>query len=338
MPGVLRWTEPSTPNGDVSDYELKITNCELPSDLPPGLGERGDEPVIRNSQFAIRNSQFAMGGREGGYTLVIIVLTIAIMSIFMAVAVQTVEFQMRREREAELIFRGEQYVEAIRLYKAKYGRHPMRMKEIWEADPKVVRKQWLDPITDSEDWGLIFLGQEGRRIGPENAFQGTPGATETVTFRGTQPGLGSDSPFGNRNREGEMIGPIVGVHSKSCEESIKIYEGRNTYCEWQFVLREKGLGRGSTNLRVERVDRADRVERVDRAVMDGPDRADRVDRVDRAGRRTRRHRAIPRRTITPTHPIRNSKFGIRKPPPIRNNLGLYSRCSLLPDLCYTPRA
>jgi len=218
---------------------LKITDYELPPDLPPRLGERGDEPVIRDSQFE-------MVGRESGYTLVIIVLTIAIMSIFMAVAVQTVEFQMRREREAELIFRGEQYVEAIRLYKAKYGRHPMRMKEIWEADPKVVRKQWLDPITDSEDWGLIFLGQEGRRIGPENAFQGTPGATETVTFRGTQPGLGSDSPFSNRNREGEMIGPIVGVHSKSCEESIKIYEGRNTYCEWQFVLREKGQGRGPT--------------------------------------------------------------------------------------------
>lgn len=245
--GVLRWTEPSTPNGDLSDFELKITNYEFPSTaLPADVGQRGRALSVRNSQFAIHDSQSATGGREGGYTLVIIVLTIAIMSIFMAVAVQTVEFQMRREREAELIFRGQQYVEAIRLYKAKYGRHPMRMKEIWEADPKVVRKQWLDPITDSENWGLIFLGQEGRRIGPENAFQGTPGATETVTFQGSQRGLGSDSSFANRNSEGEMIGPIVGVHSKSCEESIKIYEGRNTYCEWQFVLREKGQGRGST--------------------------------------------------------------------------------------------
>lgn len=224
-----------------------ITNYEFPSATPPAdVGQRGRALSVRNSHSAIRNSQSALGGREGGYTLVIIVLTVAIMSIFMAVAVQTVEFQMRREREAELIFRGEQYVEAIRIYKTKYGRHPMRMKEIWEANPKVVRKQWKDPITDSEDWGLIFLGQEGRRIGPENAFPGTPGPTETVTFQGAQPGLGSDSPFGTRNTEGEMIGPIVGVHSKSCAESIKIYEGRNTYCEWQFVLRERGLGRGST--------------------------------------------------------------------------------------------
>ena len=198
-------------------------------------------------EFRMPNFESEGGRRESGYTLVIIVLTIAIMSIFMAVAVQTVEFQMRREREAELIFRGQQYVEAIRLYKAKYGRHPMQLKEIWEAKPKVIRKPWKDPITDSEDWGLIFLGQEGRRIGPENAFPGTPIATETVTYRDRASPFGDEGSVATRNRDGEMVGPIVGVHSKSCEESIKIYEGRNTYCEWQFVLREKqGRGRGST--------------------------------------------------------------------------------------------
>jgi type II secretory pathway pseudopilin PulG len=187
-----------------------------------------------------------MGG-EGGYTLVIVVLTVAIMSIMMTVAVQTVEFQMRREREAELIFRGQQYVEAIRLYKIKYGRHPMRLQEIWEADPRVIRKKWKDPITDSENWGLIFLGEEGRRIGPANAFPGTPLPTQTVTFE-QLGGSREDSPFTTRDKEGQKIGPIVGVHSVSCDESIKIYEGRTTYCEWQFVFRQQGRGgQGSTN-------------------------------------------------------------------------------------------
>ncbi len=100
--------------------------------------------------------------REAGFTLVMLVITIAIMSIMMGVAVQAVSFQMRREREAELIFRGQQYVEAIRIFKAKYGRNPMRMKEIWEADPKVIRKKWKDPITDSESWGIVLLGQENQ--------------------------------------------------------------------------------------------------------------------------------------------------------------------------------
>jgi type II secretory pathway pseudopilin PulG len=185
------------------------------------------------------------GNGEGGYTLVIVVLVVALMSILMTVAVQTVEFQMRREREAELIFRGEQYVEAIRLYRMKYGRYPMRMKEIWEANPRVVRKKWKDPITDSENWGLIFLGQEGRRIGPENPLGGTPGPTETVTYEGGGRGDREGDDGSMIGPDGEKIGPIVGVHSTSCDQSIKIYEARTTYCEWQFVFREaRGAGSG----------------------------------------------------------------------------------------------
>ena len=186
---------------------------------------------------------------DAGYTLVMLVITIAIMSIMMGVAVQAVSFQMQREREAELIFRGKQYVEAIRIYKAKYGRNPMRMKEIWEADPKVIRKKWKDPITNSENWGIIFMGQErqmGRQIvGPGD---GTPLPTGTPGMGGGVLGGGqrrNGLPDGvQRNEEGELIGPIVGVHSTSCDESIKIYEGRTTYCEWRFFLEPDQRGGG----------------------------------------------------------------------------------------------
>lgn len=203
-------------------------------------------------------------GRHGerGFTLAMFVMVVAIVSIMMGVAVQSVEFSMRREREAELIFRGQQYIEAIRLYKTKYGRYPMRMKEIWEAKPRVVRQKWKDPITDSEAWGLIFVGQDrvtGLRGGPGGAGGvlpvQTPGAgsffeddqaerdaggqgDETGgTTRGR--GQGERLPPGvQRGSEGELIGPIMGVRSTSCDESIKIYEGRTSYCEWQFVYRE----------------------------------------------------------------------------------------------------
>ncbi len=187
--------------------------------------------------------------REAGFTLVMLVITIAIMSIMMGVAVQAVSFQMRREREAELIFRGQQYVEAIRIFKAKYGRNPMRMKEIWEADPKVIRKKWKDPITNSENWGIIFMGQE-RQVGRQivGLGEGTPLPTGTPGFGSEVRGGGQRRdglPDGvQRNEEGELIGPIVGVHSTSCDESIKIYEGRTTYCEWRFFLKPDQQGGG----------------------------------------------------------------------------------------------
>lgn len=189
--------------------------------------------------------------REAGYTLVMLVMTIAVMSIMMGVAVQAVSFQMQREREAELIFRGEQYVEAIRIFKAKYGRNPMRLKEIWEADPKVIRQKWKDPMTNSENWGIVFMGQE-RQVGGQGTGLdgGGPQPTGTPGFggsgqQGRRPGGLPDGV--QRNEDGELMGPIVGVHSTSCDESIKIYEGRTSYCEWRFILKEenqRGGGRG----------------------------------------------------------------------------------------------
>jgi type II secretory pathway pseudopilin PulG len=177
--------------------------------------------------------------------MVIFVMIIAIMSILMGVAVQTVEFQMRREREAELIFRGQQYVEAIRLYRLRFGRYPMSLKEIWEANPRVIRKKFKDPITDSYDWGLLFLGQEGGLIGRGGAAGGRQPGLPNQPAPTTTPGTGLDprgaqSSQGGRSPQGDRtIGPIVGVYSTSCDESIKVYEGRTTYCEWKFSFREQ---------------------------------------------------------------------------------------------------
>jgi type II secretory pathway pseudopilin PulG len=158
-------------------------------------------------------------------------MVIAIMAIMMAAAVEIVSFQAQREKEAELIFRGQQYVEGIRLYRQKYGRYPMRLKELWEADPKVLRKKWTDPITGDEKWGVIFQGQEGREItAPQTGPRPTP--TRTPVFERQREG------------EGEKVGPIVGVHSLSTDTSIKVYEGRTQYNMWKFVLQEQGRAPG----------------------------------------------------------------------------------------------
>jgi type II secretory pathway pseudopilin PulG len=212
---------------------FRIRNSELRASSTFNPDPRVGRAASQNSKFKIENST------EGGYTLVVVVMIVAIMAIMMAVAVQEVSFQMQREREAELIFRGQQYVEGIRLYRQKYGRYPVRMKELWEANPKVLRQKWIDPITGSEDWGLVFLGQEGQQVnvsgGPVSPGQQSPAATPTRTPVFGDRGLGG---------EGEKVGPIIGVHSKSTKTSIKIYEGRTAYNEWKFVLSQQGEDSG----------------------------------------------------------------------------------------------
>ena len=159
-------------------------------------------------------------------------MVIAIMAIMMAAAVEIVSFQAQRENEAELIFRGQQYVEGIRLYRQKYGRYPMRMKELWEADPRVLRRKWTDPITGSDKWGVVFQGEEGRELTVPGGGGPRPTPTRTPVFE--------------RNREGggEKVGPIIGVHSLSTETSIKVYEGRTQYDMWKFILKEEERGAG----------------------------------------------------------------------------------------------
>lgn len=174
--------------------------------------------------------------------MVLFVMVIAVMAIMMTVAVQQVSFQMQREREAELIFRGEQYVEAVRLYRAKYGRYPMRMKEMWEAKPRVLRKKWTDPIPPFADWQVVHLGEGGSALGrPGGPGGGGPAPTPTRTpvferEREGGSGLGGEG--------GERVGPIIGVRSRSTETSIKVYKGKTAYNDWLFVLEEQPAGGG----------------------------------------------------------------------------------------------
>jgi type II secretory pathway pseudopilin PulG len=197
----------------ISDFGFRICH-------PPSGGLRRPS---ENSKFEIRNPK----SNEAGYTLAMLVMIIAIMAIMMAAAVEIVSFQAQREKEAELIFRGQQYVEGIRLYRMKYGRYPMRMKELWEADPKVLRRKWSDPITGSDKWGIVFQGQEGRQVRPPGTGP-RPTPTRTPVFERQREG------------EGEKVGPIIGVHSLSTDTSIKVYEGRTQYDLWKFVSQEEG--------------------------------------------------------------------------------------------------
>jgi len=197
----------------ISDFGFRISH-------PPSGGLRRPS---ENSKFEIRNPKSS----EAGYTLAILVMVVAIMAIMMAAAVEIVSFQAQREKEAELIFRGQQYVEGIRLYRMKYGRYPMRMKELWEANPKVLRRKWTDPITGSEEWGIVFQGGEGQQVRPPGTGP-RPTPTRTPVFER------------QRENEGEKVGPIIGVHSLSTDTSIKVYEGRTQYDMWKFVLQEEG--------------------------------------------------------------------------------------------------
>ncbi len=209
---------PSTPSG-------RCRGPAKPAALLAPIGRAGAgpqvclfEPPAAEHLSEIRTPHPEPRGCEEGFTLAAVLVIMAIMAIFLTVAVETVSFQQQREKEEELIFRGNQIVEAIRLFRARNGRFPLTLKELVTAKPRVLRKTWTDPMTRAADWEPVFLGEEGTTVGPGIA---PPVPTPP-------PGVGSPGR--------EKTGPIVGVHSRSCADSIKVLDGRTRYCDWKFFF------------------------------------------------------------------------------------------------------
>jgi type II secretory pathway pseudopilin PulG len=174
---------------------------------------------------------------EAGYNLVILIVLITLLNIALAITLPAWSQVIRREREEELISRGFQYAEAIRVFQGRFQRYPVKLEELIQAEPRSIRKLWKDPMTESGKWGLIFQGQpgaplvpqpgpDGREVVIEEENGGTP--DQGPAFDSGQPELGPDKG------ERVAVGPIVGVRSRSGDESILTFFGKQRYDEWEF--------------------------------------------------------------------------------------------------------
>ncbi len=176
--------------------------------------------------------------KTDGYTILLLMFAVFVMSIGLMIAVPVWQTQIQREKEEELIFRGKQYVEAIRLFQRKRpGAFPKDFEELIEE--KCLRKLFEDPMSSDGKWNLILMSQgpiSRRTRQPRRVSRGTRTREQTATGRtgGTafavqkvliapQAALSAiDNP------------QIIGVVSASTQESIKIYYDQKSYDKWLF--------------------------------------------------------------------------------------------------------
>ncbi len=186
---------------------------------------------------------------EAGYNLVFLMVTLTLLSIMLAAALPKWSQAIRREREEELISRGWQYAEAIRIFQNRFQRLPVRLEELIEVEPRSIRKLWKDPMTDEGQWVLIPPGQgpvltpqpetpDGRNPGEDEREDSDSGDEDEEPSEEVDPGTGIGKKKGV-----VQVGPFIGVHSRSSKESILILFGRDRYDQWHFtadLLREGG--------------------------------------------------------------------------------------------------
>lgn len=206
--------------------------------------------------------------------MVALLILMAVMAVAMTVALPAWSTLARREREAELVFRGEQYARAIVLFQRKYGgTYPPNVDVL--VTERFLRKKYKDPITN-DDFQTIAVGQAV--AGPQTANPldptGRGGRAGTVTQPPGTAGPGGAAPAGARGgftisgggttisapggatiggRAGQStftlqggrgapgvgaVGAsagIMGVTSKSTDPSLRLYKGADHYNQWLFI-------------------------------------------------------------------------------------------------------
>ena len=134
--------------------------------------------------------------RESGYVLLTLLLVVALLIVAMAAIVPSIAFQIRRDREEELIHRGVQYSRAIRAYFKKFGQYPTKLEDLESANNlRFLRKRYKDPI-NGQDFKLLHFG-EVKMFGSPIA-----GASAIAGANPAQPG-----PFGSANAPGLTSSP-----------------------------------------------------------------------------------------------------------------------------------
>jgi type II secretory pathway pseudopilin PulG len=206
---------------------------------------------------------------ERGFTLAGALTILAILAIFWALTLPLWARIKQRDNEEELIFRGNEYIEAIGRYHQKYGTYPPDLETLQKL--KFIRKLYPDPMTKSGKWkvlhpdALVQTGAAGKinmpggttddnkdqKKGKKNKLGlNSDDDDDDEDMEDNDSGNSEDLPGLNKDedkdkdeeKEVESVGPVVGVVSRSKKDSIKIYNGQDKYNKWKFVymLQQKG--------------------------------------------------------------------------------------------------
>jgi type II secretory pathway pseudopilin PulG len=168
-------------------------------------------------------------GGAAGYSLVMMVMLITVLNIMVAIALPLWSGMIRRDKEEELIARGLQYAEAIRVFQRRFGRLPVQLDELIKVEPRSIRRLWEDPMTGKADWILIFEGTP-----PGGA--GSPGIDPQTGLPLPPAGNDPQNPQGSAEDENlpPPVGPIRGVRSRATGEAFKVFLDQSDYSAWEF--------------------------------------------------------------------------------------------------------
>jgi len=99
-------------------------------------------------------------------------LFVALLIIGSLVALQELKFEVRRDREEEMIHRGVQYARAVRKYYKKFGTYPPTLEAMENTqNMRFLRKRYKDPVT-GKDFKVLRMTDVQLLLSPAIGAQG----------------------------------------------------------------------------------------------------------------------------------------------------------------------
>lgn len=99
-------------------------------------------------------------GAEDGYVLIAVIFLAVILLISLAIAAPKIAMSIQRDKEVELVHRGQQYKRALQLYYRQFQTYPTSIDQLVETNQvRYLRKRYTDPLTGKDDWKPVYFGQ-----------------------------------------------------------------------------------------------------------------------------------------------------------------------------------
>src|SRR5215831_3361249 len=159
---------------------------------------------------------------QKGYVLLSIMLMVTLMLIALAVEAPRIAQQIKREKEEELIHRGNEYKNAIKKYFRKFGRYPMNVEQLENTNNmRFLRKRYKDPFTGKDEWRLLHPGEvqinalnQGLNAAGQPGIQ-SGGNIGIAALNPSGPGIATNGPTSGISAPGPIgqpqSGPTQGI-------------------------------------------------------------------------------------------------------------------------------
>ena len=148
---------------------------------------------------------------QRGYTYIGLLVSVVIIGLMLTVVSRVWMTTVQREREAQLLWVGHAYRNAIASYYVHGGQFPQSLQQLLQDDRSPVplrhlRQLYPDPMTGAADWTLISDPMSQRIMGVASSSKATP------------------------------------IKRKGFELVDAVFANTECYCLWQFVYWPRRFG------------------------------------------------------------------------------------------------